>query len=67
MVFFSLTGKILSTRLVIETIGSHASAFAPNDCKNTYGTGCFMLLNTGDRPGRSQNNLLTTIGWGRGA
>jgi glycerol kinase len=32
--------------------------------KNTYGTGCFMLLNTGDRPVRSQNNLLTTVGWG---
>ena len=34
--------------------------------KNTYGTGCFLLLNTGDRPVQSQNNLLTTIGWGLG-
>ena len=32
--------------------------------KNTYGTGCFMLMNTGDKPVTSKNNLLTTIGWG---
>ena len=31
--------------------------------KNTYGTGCFMLMNTGDRPVPSQNNLLTTVAW----
>lgn len=31
--------------------------------KNTYGTGCFMLMNTGDKPINSQNNLLTTIAW----
>ncbi|NCT93572.1 MAG: glycerol kinase GlpK [Chitinophagaceae bacterium] len=31
--------------------------------KNTYGTGCFMLMNTGEKPVASQNNLLTTIGW----
>ena len=31
--------------------------------KNTYGTGCFLLMNTGDRPVYSENNLLTTIGW----
>lgn len=31
--------------------------------KNTYGTGCFMLLNTGDKPFVSKNNLLTTIAW----
>jgi len=38
--------------------------FEPGSAKNTYGTGCFMLLNTGDRPVPSKNNLLTTIGWG---
>lgn len=32
--------------------------------KNTYGTGCFMLMNTGKKPIRSQNGLLTTIAWG---
>lgn len=31
--------------------------------KNTYGTGCFALLNTGDQPISSQSKLLTTIGW----
>ncbi len=31
--------------------------------KNTYGTGCFMLMNTGDKPVTSNNNLLTTIAW----
>jgi glycerol kinase len=31
--------------------------------KNTYGTGCFLLMNTGEQPIKSNNNLLTTIGW----
>ncbi|WP_026811674.1 glycerol kinase GlpK [Arenibacter latericius] len=31
--------------------------------KNTYGTGCFMLMNIGDKPKLSQNNLLTTVAW----
>ncbi len=34
--------------------------------KNTYGTGCFLLLNTGDKPVASQHGLITTIGWGLG-
>ena len=38
----------------------------PGSAKNTYGTGCFMLMNTGGQPTRSENNLLTTIGWGLG-
>jgi glycerol kinase len=42
------------------------ACFAPGTAKNTYGTGCFMLLNTGHTPVASQNNLLTTIGWGLG-
>ena len=33
------------------------------DIKNTYGTGCFMLMNTGSQPVRSQNGLLTTMAW----
>lgn len=40
------------------------ACFTPGSAKNTYGTGCFMLLNTGEKPVPSQNNLLTTIGWG---
>jgi glycerol kinase len=35
----------------------------PGMVKNTYGTGCFMLMNTGDKPIRSKNKLLTTIAW----
>ena len=31
--------------------------------KNTYGTGCFLLMNTGDEAVTSKNNLLTTIAW----
>ena len=41
------------------------ACFAPGSAKNTYGTGCFMLLNTGSRPVASQNGLLTTVGWKR--
>lgn len=35
----------------------------PGAVKNTYGTGCFLLMNTGDKPIVSKNNLLTTIAW----
>jgi glycerol kinase len=35
----------------------------PGMAKNTYGTGCFMLMNTGKHAMTSQNNLLTTVGW----
>ena len=39
------------------------ACFAPGAVKNTYGTGCFMLMNTGSRPVESQHNLLTTMAW----
>ncbi len=42
------------------------ACFAPGMAKNTYGTGCFMLLNTGGQPRASQNGLLTTIAWALG-
>ena len=35
----------------------------PGSVKNTYGTGCFLLMNTGNKPILSRNNLLTTIAW----
>ena len=35
----------------------------PGAVKNTYGTGCFLLMNTGEKPIESRNNLLTTIAW----
>ncbi|HEU5439451.1 MAG TPA: glycerol kinase GlpK [Ktedonobacterales bacterium] len=43
------------------------ACFAPGMAKNTYGTGCFMLLNTGTRAVESRHGLLTTIAWGLGA
>jgi glycerol kinase len=39
------------------------TCFSPGDAKCTYGTGSFLLLNTGERPVRSQNGLLTTVGY----
>ena len=40
------------------------ACYAPGMAKNTYGTGCFMLMNTGEQAVPSQNGLLTTIAWG---
>ena len=40
------------------------TCFEPGTAKNTYGTGCFMLMNTGEKPIFSKNGLLTTIAWG---
>lgn len=40
------------------------ACYQPGMAKNTYGTGCFMLMNTGDKLYDSQNGLLTTIAWG---
>ena len=39
------------------------ACFKPGDVKNTYGTGCFMLMNTGNEPVLSKNGLLTTAGY----
>ena len=40
------------------------ACFEAGHAKNTYGTGCFILMNTGKTPVKSKNNLLTTIAWG---
>lgn len=40
------------------------ACYYPGTAKNTYGTGCFMLMNTGEKPIKSKNGLLTTIAWG---
>ena len=40
------------------------TCFRPGDAKNTYGTGCFLLMNTGEKPVFSENGLVTTIAWG---
>jgi glycerol kinase len=39
------------------------TCFSAGEAKNTYGTGCFMLLNTGTKPVQSKNGLLTTLGY----
>ncbi len=39
------------------------TCYSPGEAKNTYGTGCFMLLNTGHRPVPSKSGLLTTLGY----
>ncbi len=40
------------------------ACFAPGDAKSTYGTGCFLLMNTGRQPRASSNGLLTSAAWG---
>ncbi|MDD3361949.1 MAG: glycerol kinase GlpK [Hespellia sp.] len=40
------------------------TCFTPGEAKNTYGTGCFLLMNTGEKPVFSQHGLVTTIAWG---
>lgn len=40
------------------------TCFSEGEAKNTYGTGCFLLMNTGERPVFSENGLVTTIAWG---
>ena len=42
------------------------TCFTPGEAKNTYGTGCFLLMNTGTTPVFSENGLVTTIAWGLG-
>ena len=65
-----LDKRILGREIPIAALAGdqHAAlfgqgCFAPGMCKNTYGTGCFVLMNTGSTPVKSQNNLITTIGW----
>jgi len=42
------------------------ACFSKGEAKNTYGTGCFLLMNTGEEPIDSKNGLITTIAWGIG-
>ncbi len=64
----SATGPLAGTRLA-GILGDQQAAlfgpacFDPGDAKNTYGTGCFMLLNTGTEPVPSSSGLLTTVGY----
>jgi glycerol kinase len=63
-------GKILASQIPIAGIAGDQQAalfgqmcIRPGMVKNTYGTGCFMLMNIGDKPTLSQNNLVTTVAW----
>ena len=65
-----LDPAILGRRIPVTGMAGdqHASLFGqaclkPGDVKNTYGTGCFMLMNPGDKPVKSENGLLTTMAW----
>ncbi|MEG3766781.1 glycerol kinase GlpK [Alteromonas sp. 14N.309.X.WAT.G.H12] len=68
--FGSLDKSILGTALPIGGVaGDQQAALVGQVCfekgmaKSTYGTGCFMILNTGDTPIKSKNRLLTTVGY----
>ncbi len=69
---FGVTKALGGEIPVAALIGDQQSAlfgqagFNANDCKNTYGTGCFLLMNTGAKPVVSESGLLTTIAWGIG-
>ena len=69
-VYGETSGDIFAAKLPIAGIAGdqQAALFGqvcsqPGMAKNTYGTGCFMLLQTGEKPIKSKNNLLTTIAW----
>ena len=69
-VYGESSGQLLGTKLPIAGIaGDQQAALFGHMCnqpgmvKNTYGTGCFMLMNIGDKPILSKNNLITTIAW----
>ena len=65
----SVAGGALAGLPIAGALGDQQAAlfgqtcFAPGEAKNTYGTGCFMLLNTGPTPVPSANGLLTTLGY----
>jgi glycerol kinase len=61
---------LFSTKIPISGVAGDQQAalfgqlcIHPGMVKNTYGTGCFTLMNTGDKPVYSKNNLLTTVAW----
>jgi glycerol kinase len=69
-IYGKTSGKVLSARIPIAGIaGDQQAALFGQMCtergmgKNTYGTGCFVLMNTGQEAITSENHMLTTIGW----
>ncbi len=73
-VYGETTGEVLAAKIPIAGIAGDQQAAlfgqvctSPGMAKNTYGTGCFMLMNTGSEAVPSQHNLLTTVAWKRGS
>ena len=70
--FYGMSGEnLFGGQIPISgAVGDQQSAlfgqtcFREGECKNTYGTGCFLLMNTGEKPIFSRNGLVTTIAWG---
>ena len=69
-VYGETDASLLGARIPIAGVAGDQQAalfgqacFEPGAAKNTYGTGCFLLLNTGSEAVRSTNGLLTTVGW----
>lgn len=69
--FGKTEGKFFDTAIPIMGIAGDQQAalfgqmcYEPGMAKNTYGTGCFMLMNTGTKPAKSEHGMLTTIAWG---
>jgi len=70
-VFAETDADVLGAALPVAGIAGDQQAalfgqgcFEPGMVKNTYGTGCFLLMNTGTEPSRSETGLLTTLAWG---
>ena len=69
-VFCETAGDVLSVKIPISGVAGdqQAALFGqlctePGMAKTTYGTGCFLVMNTGKEAVRSQNQLLTTVAW----
>lgn len=69
-VYAKTNSTVLNAEVAIAGIaGDQQAALFGQRCidsgmvKNTYGTGCFMMMNTGEKPIKSKNNLLTTVAW----
>ncbi|HQJ21404.1 MAG TPA: glycerol kinase GlpK [Bacteroidales bacterium] len=67
---YGQTRDVLGSSVMISGIAGDQQAalfgqmcIEPGMVKNTYGTGCFMMMNVGDKPVKSENKLLTTIAW----
>ncbi|EON78766.1 Glycerol kinase [Lunatimonas lonarensis] len=69
--FCTTAGDVFSAKIPIAGIAGDQQAalfgqlcLKPGMAKTTYGTGCFLVMNTGEKPVQSKNKLLTTIAWG---